>query len=209
MRIRHVKNADELINNCSYLVNNPQTYKGKYQELFNNNNPIYLEIGMGKGDFIINSALSNKDINYIGIEKYDSVIAKAIVKINNYNINNLRIIRMDAKDINEVFDHEITLLHLNFSDPWPKKRHCERRLTSKTFLALYDNIFTIKKHLIFKTDNTSLFESSLVSLNNYGYHFNNISLDLHQTDIPNIETEYEKKFSDLGEKIKYIDCDKE
>ena len=133
MRLRNVKDKEEILNNCKYLIKNPEDYKGKWKSLFNNDNPIYIEIGMGKAKFILENALKYKDINYIGIERFDSVIAKAIKKIPN-DLDNLKLIRMNALDIDKVFSKEIDLIYLNFSDPWPKKRWHDRRLTSKIFL---------------------------------------------------------------------------
>ena len=208
MRLRNVKNKEEVLNNCSFLINDPKAYKGKWKKLFNNNNPIYIEIGMGKGDFIIENALKFPDINFIGIEKYDSVIVHAIEKVEN-KIPNLYLIRMDAIEIDEVFSKEIDIVYLNFSDPWPKKRHASRRLTSKVFLKKYDYIFKGKKTIIMKTDNTSLFEYSLVSLSNYGYKLEQVCFDLeNHEELFNIKTEYEKKFSSLGYKILYLKANK-
>lgn len=212
MRLRNVKNKEDILNNSKLLVRDYKDYKGKWNKFFNNNNKIYIEIGMGKGDFIFENALKYPDINFIGIEKYDSVIARAIEKIENsdYVVNNLRLIRMDAKEIEDVFLNEIDRIYLNFSDPWPKKRHSERRLTSNTFLKKYDNIFKNNKEIIMKTDNTSLFEYSLVTLSNNNYKFESISLDLHNSDIvDNIMTEYEKKFTKKGVKINYLKAKKE
>ena len=211
MRLRNVKNKEEILNNSKLLVLDYKKYKGNWNKLFNNKNKIYIEIGMGKGDFILGNALRYPDINFIGIEKYDSVIARAIEKIEgNDNIpNNLRLIRMDAKDIMETFDKEIDRIYLNFSDPWPKKRHSERRLTSNTFLNKYDNIFKKDKEIIMKTDNTCLFEYSLETLSQNNYILEKVSLDLHNSDIvDNIFTEYEKKFTKKGVKINYLKAKK-
>lgn len=208
MRTRHYKNADSIIESCNFVIKNPTEFKGKYNSVFNNNNPIYLEIGMGKGNFIIGNALKNPNINYIGIEKQESIVARAIKKIEKYNLKNIRIMKIDANKLADVFDKEIDVLFLNFSDPWPKKRHSKRRLTSEYFLRIYDNLFKGKNHIYLKTDNKGLFESSLISLNNYGYKFNEISLDLHNTSIDNIMTEYEEKFSSMGQTINYLECEK-
>ena len=196
MRLRNVKNKQEIMDKSKILIVNPSDYKGKWSELFRNNNPIYIEIGMGKGDFIIENAKTFPDINFIGIEKYDSVISRALEKVD--YLDNLRMIRLDALQIDEIFDKEIDVLYLNFSDPWPKKRHSNRRLTSHIFLNKYDNLFKSKKTIIQKTDNQNLFEYSLVSLSTYGYFLEEVYLDLHKTDNFNICTEYEKKFSSLG-----------
>lgn len=208
MRLKNIKGASEKILLGKYFINNPNEYKGKWHELFKNNNPIYIEIGMGKGNFIIKNALDNPNINYIGIEMYDSVILRAVEKTNELELNNLYLIRMDARLIEEVFDKEIDLIYLNFSDPWPKDRHAKRRLTSINYLQIYDQLFKDKPHIIQKTDNDLLFQFSLEEYKKYGYHINNISYDLHSENIPNIMTEYEEKFSNMGIKIKYVDVSK-
>ena len=209
MRLKNVKGAKEIIESSPYLILNPEQYKGNYQKLFNNNNPIYIEIGMGKGDFIITNALKHPNINFIGIEKFDSVIVRAIQKLDNIKIPNLKLIRFDAVEIDKIFDKEIDLLYLNFSDPWPKERHAKRRLTSPIFLEKYNNIFKNNKKIIMKTDNRKLFEYSIITLTNYGYCIIDISLDLYKDDIKdNIPTEYEKRFNDLGYPIYKIDVEK-
>jgi len=164
---------------------------------------------MGKGNFIINNALKYPDINFIGIEKFDSVIARAIDKIGDRNIPNLKLIRMDATEINNVFSNEINTIYLNFSDPWPKKRHSKRRLTHNEFLKKYDKVFKERNNIIIKTDNRKLFEFSIIELVDYGYKINDISLHLHQDTYPdNIPTEYEIKFSSKGFPIYRIDITK-
>ena len=205
LRLRNVKNKKELIDNSEYIIKNEKEYKGKWNEIFKNNNKIYIEIGSGKGDFLIENAKRYKDINFIGIEKYDSVIARFTEKLIDTYIPNLKLIRMDAKEIDEVFDKEIDKIYLNFSDPWPKKRHSKRRLTSTCFLEKYDKIFKDVKEIEMKTDNISLFEFSLETLSNYGYVFKKVSLDLVNSDVlNNIMTEYEKKFVKNGIKINYL-----
>ena len=194
MRIRNIKNADEIIKDNKYIIENPERYKGHYQELFNNNNEIHLEIGMGKGDFIISKALNNPDINFIGLEKYTSIVARAVKKLEDLDLTNLKIINGDALNLNNIFEKEISTIYLNFSDPWPKARHSKRRLTSDTFLNIYDDIFKNKCVILQKTDNTNLFESSIISLTNYGYKIEDMSLDLWSTDKFYEETEYERKF---------------
>ncbi len=204
MRIRNLKNTQEIVENTTYLLNNPKDYKGKFNKLFNNDNPIHLEIGMGKGNFIINMAKKYPNINFIGLELYTNVIARAIKKLNEEDIPNLKLININALELNDIFDKEISCIYLNFSDPWPKKRNAKRRLTSEVFLKVYDNLFKGDKLIIQKTDNIGLFESSIVSLSQYGYTIEEISLDLHNTDIDNVETEYEHKFASQGIKINYL-----
>ena len=208
MRIRNLKNTQEIVENTTYLINNPKEYKGKFKELFNNDNEIHLEIGMGKGNFIINMAKKYPNINFIGLELYTNVIARALKKLENEDIPNLKLININALELNDIFDKEISCIYLNFSDPWPKKRNAKRRLTSEVFLKVYDNVFKDNKLIIQKTDNTKLFESSIVSLSNYGYIIEDISLDLHNTDIDNVCTEYEEKFSSQGIKILYLKATK-
>lgn len=206
MRLRNVKNKEEIMNNSTYLLKDYKNYLGNFHKLFKNNNPIELEIGCGKGRFIINKALSNPNINYIGIEKYDSVVARCLEKIPE-GINNLIIIRMNANELNEVFSKEIDTIYLNFSDPWPKKRWRDRRLTSKVFLEKYDFVFKNSPHIIQKTDNKDLFAYSIVSLSTYGYKIIAISFDLHNSDIENnIETEFEIKYSENGKNIYYLEA---
>lgn len=204
MRIRNIKNADEIVKNNSYVLNNPKEYKGHFNEVFGNDNPIHLEIGMGKGNFLISRALNNPDINFIGIEKYTSIVARASKKLENLKVPNLKIINGDALELNEIFDKEISTIYLNFSDPWPKERHAKRRLTSRVFLSIYDDIFKSDGVIIQKTDNVNLFESSIISLTNYGYKIVDISLDLWKTDKTYEETEYEHKFKSQGVKINYL-----
>ena len=209
MRQRNVKNKKEIINNSKYIISNPTYYCGKWKSLFNNTNPIYIEIGMGKGDFILENATRYPNINFIGIEKYDSIMALAIKKIEINEINNLKLIRMDAINIDEVFTKEIDKIFLNFSDPWPKERHAKRRLTSNVFLEKYDKIFKNNQVIEMKTDNRNLFEYSLISFNNNGYQIKEISLDLHHSNYENnIMTEYEKKFSQKNDCIYYVKVEK-
>lgn len=203
MRIRNIKNKKEILDNCKYVINNPESYKGKWRNLFKNNNRIHLEIGSGKCSFIYEMAKQNPNINFIGLERIDTVLALGIKTIQNYpHLNNLYLINYDANNIENIFNKEIDTLYLNFSDPWPKTRHEKRRLTNFRFLEKYDIIFLGDKKLIMKTDNKGLFEYSIVSLTNYGYKIMDLSLDLHKKeDYNNIMTEYEKKFSEKGSQI--------
>lgn len=207
MRLRNVKNAMDIINNSPYMILNPMEYKGRYnKDVFHNDNPIHLEIGMGKGNFIIDKAIKNPNINFIGLEKYESVLVRAIEKVRDLDIPNLKFICTDALNVDKIFNHSIETLYLNFSDPWPKNKHAKRRLTSPLFLEKYDSIFKDNPHIIQKTDNISLFAYSLMSLSQNGYTLNRVSLDLASEDIPNVLTEYEKKFRELGFKINYLDA---
>lgn len=201
MRLRHVKNAFEyLANDTKYFVLNPKDYHGKWAlEVFKNNNPIHIEIGCGKGQFMMGLAKHFPDINFIAIEKYDSVLVRCLEKVSQDDIPNLKLVLLDALMLKEVFDKgEVEEIYLNFSDPWPKTRHAKRRLTSYIYLDIYRNILASDGAIIQKTDNRSLFESSLESLSQNDWYLTNISLDLHKTDLFNITTEYEDKWSPKG-----------
>lgn len=210
MRLKHIKDADKIINKSNYIVEKPEEYKGKWNKLFNNDNNIEIEIGTGKGKFIIEKALQNSNINFIGIEKYDSPLVSAVKKLEELDINNLRLICYDAFTIDNIFDKEISKIYLNFSDPWPKKRHTNRRLTSHVLLSKYDSIFKNECKIVQKTDNVSLFEFSICSLSSYGYILDEISLDLASlNDDSNVLTEYESKFITQGVKIMRLKAHKE
>ena len=208
MRLRNLKVTEYFLNNCDYLIKEYEQLKGNWNKEFNNDNPIHLEIGMGKGDYIVGMALKYPNINFIGVEKYSGVIARAIKKYPK-NLDNLRIINMDALNLEQAFLKEIEVIYLNFSDPWPKKRQARRRLTSDIFLNIYDNLFVGKKRIVMKTDNLVLFASSLVSLSNYGYILKDVNLDLANSEIPNVLTEYEAKFVAKGIKINYLVAEKD
>lgn len=209
MRLKNVKGAKEIIAKGTHYIDNPYELIGNWQNVFKNNNPIYIEIGMGKGDFIIKNALQFPNINFIGIEKFDSVIVRAIQKSNELEIENLKLIRMDAERIDEVFSNEISKLYLNFSDPWPKDRHAKRRLTSPKFLSAYDKIFKNNiANIEMKTDNIGLFNYSVTSLKENGYNITYLTNDLHRENVFNITTEYEEKFSKKGIKINKLEANK-
>ncbi len=210
MRLRNVKGASEKIENSPYVILDYLENCGNYKELFSNDHPIHIEIGMGKGSFIIEMAKRNPNINFIGIEKFDSVIVRAIEKVEEENIPNLRFIRADAEQIQSFFDKEVDTIYLNFSDPWPKKRHTHRRLSSATFLKRYDSIFKGDKKIIMKTDNRHLFEFSLIEFVEYGYHIEDLCLDIYSENIENnVPTEYETRFHNLGFPIYRIEVWKE
>lgn len=195
MRMRNPKDKDELLNGCDYY----------YEDNFDNDNKICLEIGMGKGQFILNMALENPETNYIGVEKFSSVASVAIKKINQYKPNNLKILVGDIANLVDTLEGKIDTIYLNFSDPWPKDRHAKRRLTSINYLQVYDKLFKGDKHIIQKTDNDDLFQFSLEQYKEYGYEIKRISYDLHNEDIKNVCTEYEERFSNMGVKIKYVE----
>ena len=206
MRLRNVKNKEEILNSSSFLIKEPKQYYGTWSSYFGNSNPIHIEIGMGKGKFIREHAKRYPNINFIGIEKYDSVIAKCLLVIDP-ELKNLAIVRMDALEIDQVFDHEISRIYLNFSDPWPKNRHHLRRLSSKVFLEKYETIFLSDKDIWMRTDNASLFCYSLMSFSEAGYVLRNLTFDLHQ-NIPDgfITTEYEDRFSNKGMPIYSVEA---
>ncbi len=201
MRQRYIKDAKEKLSSSPLFISNPNDLKGKWHNLFNNENEIHIEIGSGKGIFIHTLASLNPDINYIAIEKYDSVLLRLKEKLDEKPLSNIRLIIMDATTITDVFSNgEVDKIYLNFSDPWPKKHHAKRRLTSEAFLKRYDEILKPDGMIVFKTDNRGLFEYSLESFNNYGFMLYDISLDLHN-DLrypDNIKTEYEAKWEDKG-----------
>ena len=212
MRLKKVKDAKERVEASEYYVNAPGEYKGKWNELFKNSNPIHIEIGMGKGNFIIGMAKAHKDVNYIGIEMYDSVMVKAVEKLKQEEkpLKNLKLVLIDAMKIDEIFESEISRIYLNFSDPWPKAKHEKRRLTSKIFLEKYDRIFKGQKQILQKTDNNDLFNFSMVSLVENGYELRNVTRDLHSENVSdNIMTEYEEKFSNAGIKINRLEAYKD
>ncbi len=208
MRLKHIKNADIIINKSDYIVKEPTKYKGKWNKLFNNDNDIYIEIGTGKGKFITSLAIDNPNINYIGIEKYDTPLVGAVKRLESIDIPNLKLICFDAFNICDIFDKEVSLIYLNFSDPWPKKGQANRRLTSPYFLELYDKIFKSNNNIHMKTDNSKLFAYSIESLNNYGYKLSNITFDLHKDESSVITTEYEEKFVSKGNNIYYLEANK-
>lgn len=201
MRLKKIKNAKETVEKGKYYIKEPQIYKGIWNSVFNNNNKIYVELGIGKGSFIIENALKYPQINFIGIEKYDSVLIRAIEKSNILELPNLKLIMLDVKDISNIFNKEIDKIYLNFSDPWPKERHAKRRLTSPTFLKLYDNLFKEEKIIEMKTDNINLFNYSIEQLKEHNYKLTYLTNDLASEQIDNIKTEYEEKFLNKGIKI--------
>ncbi len=200
MRMRNPKYMNEVIESCPFLIKNAINFEKEY--------PIHIEIGMGKGNFILNMAKKYPHINFIGIEKYSSVASIAIKKIMELEeeLPNLKIIISDIKNLEELLKCKVEVIYLNFSDPWPKKKHAKRRLTSPEFLKLYDKLFKGKARIYMKTDNDDLFSYSLDSLKEHGYEFKKISYDLKDENIDNVLTEYEEKFQNQGIKIKYFEA---
>ena len=204
MRLRNVKGSRETIAANDYVVHTSEEQKGKWSEVFGNKNPIHIEVGMGKGKFITELARQNPDINYVGIEKYSSVLVRALEKRPELEQDNLMFIRMDAENLPDVFDKdEVALIYLNFSDPWPKDRHAKRRLTSVQFLSRYDQFLEPDGRVIFKTDNRPLFDFSLEQVEEAGWILENHTFDLHHSEFleGNVMTEYESKFVAEGKPI--------
>ena len=205
MRLRNVPGSREAIADNDMAINEPTELKGKWKEEFGNDNPNRIEIGMGKGKFITTLAMENPDINYIGIEKYSSVLIRAIERCEEIEVPNLRFIRMEAEYICDVFEKgEVDRIYLNFSDPWPKDRHAKRRLTSKQFFERYDVILKKDGIVEFKTDNDLLFQFSLEQVPEAGWELIEQTWDLHNDERlmqGNVMTEYESKFSQMGNPI--------
>ena len=208
MRYNVVKDASDILNNSSYLVKSPEKYKGNWSNLFSNKNPINLELGMGRGSFIIEMAKKNPKINFIGLELDENQTASAIKAIGNQKIDNLKIIYANASDIINFFGKEIDTIYLTFSEPWPKKQDEKKRFTHISYLKLYDRIFKKNKHIILKTDNKILFASALESLSDYWYIFDKVSLDLHNDErkIDNIMTDFEKQYFKEKRPIYYLEA---
>lgn len=204
MRLRRKPWAKDMLKaHPEYVIPEPERYKGKWNEVFGNDNPIHLEVGTGKGKFITEMAKLHPHINFIGVELYDSVIVSALKKLLETELPNVKLLQVNAKDLRNFFAKgEVSRIYLNFSDPWPKKRHEKRRLTHKNFLEIYKDILIDKGEIHLKTDNQAFFEYSLLSFSAYGLLLKDISLDLHNSDFEgNIMTEYEEKFSEKGNRI--------
>jgi tRNA (guanine-N7-)-methyltransferase len=210
MRLRNIAGSREVIADSSFTVKDPEKLKGLWKkEVFGNDNELHIEIGMGKGRFLMDLATLNPNINYVGIEKYSSVLLRAIQKQEQLLLPNVKFIRMDAEDITEVFaPAEVDKIYLNFSDPWPKDRHAKRRLPSRQFLGRYDQILRPDGVVEFKTDNKDLFQFALDEVEPAGWNLDAVTYDLHHDPVMNegnVMTEYEEKFSSLGNPIyKYI-----
>ncbi len=208
MRLRNIPGAHDVIQKHPIAIKNEVQHKGKWNEVFGNDNPIYVEIGMGKGQFLLQLAKLNPDVNYIGIERYSSVLLRALEKFDSEEfceLKNIRFICMNAFELPNVFEYgEVAKIYLNFSDPWPKARHASRRLTSTNFFAQYDKVLAKDGVVEFKTDNRGLFEFSLEQVEEAGWKLVAHTFDLHHDEsmnAGNVMTEYEEKFSSLGNPI--------
>jgi len=208
MRYIEIKNSDQIINKSPYLVKNPTNNKNNWASVFGNNNPIHLELGMGRGEFIINMAIKYPNFNFIGLELYESQMVKAVDRLKKLDLPNLLLINSDAREIDKIFGKEIDTIYLTFSEPWPKKQDEKKRFTHESYLRLYDKIFKKDKHIILKTDNKGLFAYSLETLSQYWYSFERVSLDLHNDErtIPNIMTDFEKNYQKERRPIYYVDA---
>ena len=204
MRLRHIRGAEETIATSPYVIQEPELHKGSWNQVFGNDNPIQIEVGMGKGRFIMELAQQNPDINYFVIERFSSVLLRGLQKRAQLELNNIYFMCIDAKNMADYFaPGEVDKIYLNFSDPWPKDRHAKRRLTSTRFLERYDNILTPEGRVMFKTDNKDLFDFSLEQVEEAGWILENHTYDLHHSEYNegNVMTEYEEKFSAKGNPI--------
>lgn len=206
MRLRNIPGADQVVSNSAFCIQNPTELRDKWNEFLGNSNPIHIEVGMGKGRFIMNLAALNPDINYIGIERYTSVLLRAVQKMEENPLPNVHFLCIDAATLPEIFGKgEVERIYLNFSDPWPKDRHARRRLTSHEFLDRYDQFLSTDGRIEFKTDNQDLFTFSLQEIEESDvWHLDASTRDLHNDAIlneSNVMTEYEEKFSSLGNPI--------
>lgn len=209
MRLRHIKGAEEFIEENELVVSHPEEMLGQWQSLFPDRKPLHIEVGMGKGRFIMDMAEAHPDINYIGIERYSSVLLRAVQKLEERQLPNVRFVLMDAAEITSSFaEDEVDQIYLNFSDPWPKDRHAKRRLPSRQFLDKFRQILVPEGHIEFKTDNRQLFDFAMEEIEPGGFELLQVTYDLHKDEammVGNIMTEYEEKFSSIGNPIcKYI-----
>lgn len=204
MRLRHIQGAEEIIASSPFVIQEPQQHQGAWKQVFGNSHPLEIEVGMGKGRFIMEKAGCNPNINYIGIERYSSVLLRGLQKRSGLELDNIYFMCIDARDLAGLFaPGEVNRIYLNFSDPWPKDRHARRRLTSPDFLSVYDKILAARGTVEFKTDNRSLFEYSLESIPASGWDVKEYTFDLHHSPMAegNIMTEYEMKFASQGKPI--------
>ena len=204
MRLRHIQGAEETIASSPFVIQEPEQHRGTWNQVFGGSHPLEIEVGMGKGRFIMEKASANPDINYIGIERYSSVLLRGLQKRSEMDLENIYFMCIDAKDMAEIFaPGEVDRIYLNFSDPWPKDRHAKRRLTSPVFMSVYDKILAPQGVVEFKTDNRGLFEYSLESIPDAGWEITEYTFDLFNNPMAegNVMTEYEMKFASEGKPI--------
>ena len=204
MRLRHIKGAEQQIAESPFVIHDPEEQKGHWRDVFGNDHPIEIEVGMGKGKFIMDLAAAHPDVNYLGIERYSSVLLRVLQKRAERDLSNIFFLCIDAKEMADYFaPGEVSRIYLNFSDPWPKDRHAKRRLTSPVFMEVYDSILKPDGVIEFKTDNRGLFEYSLESIPAAGWDILAHTFDLHRSDMAegNVMTEYETKFASEGKPI--------
>jgi tRNA (guanine-N7-)-methyltransferase len=204
MRLRHIPGAEQQIEESPHVIHEPKEKRGKWQQIFGNNHPIWIEVGMGKGKFVLEMAQKYPEINFVGIERYSTVLLKAIRKREQLELSNIYFMCEDARELAEMFaPGEVDRVFLNFSDPWPKDRHARRRLTSPPFMAVYDQILKKDGQVEFKTDNRELFDYSLEAIPEAGWILRESTFDLHHSDMAegNVMTEYETKFAAEGKPI--------
>lgn len=204
MRLRHIPGSEEEILKSPHVVQDAKEKRGRWSEVFGNDHPIHIEVGMGKGRFIMELAQRNPQINYVGIERYSSVLLRGLQKRSELVLSNIYFLCEDARELAEIFaPGEVEKIYLNFSDPWPKDRHAKRRLTSEAFMAVYDQILSPSGTVEFKTDNRGLFDYSLESIPAAGWKIVEHTFDLHNSPMAegNVMTEYEMKFSSEGKPI--------
>ena len=204
MRLRNIPRAESVLEACKEVVKNPESLCGHWNQEFQNERPLHIEIGMGKGQFLLTLAAENPQINYVGIERYSSVLLRGLQKRSEMDLENIYFMCIDAKDMAEIFaPGEVDRIYLNFSDPWPKDRHAKRRLTSPVFMSVYDKILAPQGVVEFKTDNRGLFEYSLESIPDAGWEITEYTFDLHNSPMAegNVMTEYEMKFASEGKPI--------
>ena len=204
MRLRHIRGSEEAVAESPYVIRQPIQYRGRFAELFGNDHPIEIEVGMGKGKFIMELAGRHPDVNFIGIERYPSVLLRALKKRGELELPNIYFLCVDARELSDIFaPGEVDRIYLNFSDPWPKDRHAKRRLTSPDFMRVYDAVLARDGRLEFKADNQELFTYSLRSIPEAGWRIEAFTRDLHHSELAegNVMTEYETKFSAMGNPI--------
>ena len=202
MRLRHIQGAEETIASSPFVIQEPEQHRGTWNQVFGGSHPLEIEVGMGKGRFIMEKASASPDINYIGIERYSSVLLRGLQKRSEMDLENIYFMCIDAKDMAEIFaPGEVDRIYVNFCDPWPSKRHAKRRLTHGNFLKLYRQVLKMGGQIHFKTDNQPLFEFSVEELPQFGFELSEVTRNLHENGPVGVMTDYEAKFHELGQPI--------